>query len=229
MTLAKHPRRALDDNPYPKAPRPDPLKAILAKLDPPAPKPEPLPPLPAGAGPRAGPREAQTLRAQSKDDLATMSALVPKRESWWHVIDYEASMFRALDGPSVGIAADLDRAQWLHNCIPEATVLHTRILCDFCLSPEAQYIKPSDLFSNYDNERYAHIKLLLKTLDKQYGRNKDADSVRNVLSRRLAHPTKQRNIGFDYTPYLARVRPVLHDILNELERLRGVRFSFPAD
>jgi hypothetical protein len=37
-------RRALDDR-YPLAPRLDPLKSILAKLDPPVPRPDPLPPL----------------------------------------------------------------------------------------------------------------------------------------------------------------------------------------
>jgi hypothetical protein len=51
-TLAKHVRRALDDDPFPFALRPDPLRAILAKLDPPAPRPEPKPPLPpAGDAP----------------------------------------------------------------------------------------------------------------------------------------------------------------------------------
>jgi hypothetical protein len=46
--LAKHLRQALDYDPYPLAPRLDPLKAILAKLQPPAPRPEPLPPLRPG-------------------------------------------------------------------------------------------------------------------------------------------------------------------------------------
>jgi hypothetical protein len=36
-------RRAMDEERYFLSPRLDPLKAILAKLDPPAPKPEPLP------------------------------------------------------------------------------------------------------------------------------------------------------------------------------------------
>jgi hypothetical protein len=52
--LAKHLRQALEYDPFPLAPRLDPLKAILAKLDPPAPQPEPLPSLPAGGGPRVG-------------------------------------------------------------------------------------------------------------------------------------------------------------------------------
>jgi hypothetical protein len=46
--LAKHLRQAIDYARYPFAPRLDPLKAILAKLEPPAPRPEPPLP-PAGA------------------------------------------------------------------------------------------------------------------------------------------------------------------------------------
>lgn len=49
--LAKHLRQTLDNHRYPLAPRLDPLKAILAKLEPPAPRPEPLPPLKPGMGP----------------------------------------------------------------------------------------------------------------------------------------------------------------------------------
>jgi hypothetical protein len=47
-------RRALDEARYPLSRRYDPIKAILAKLDPPAPKPEPLPPLRPGMGPTHG-------------------------------------------------------------------------------------------------------------------------------------------------------------------------------
>jgi hypothetical protein len=52
--LTKHLRQAIDYDPYPLAPRLDPLKAILAKLDPPAPRPERLPPLKPGMGPSHG-------------------------------------------------------------------------------------------------------------------------------------------------------------------------------
>jgi hypothetical protein len=52
--LIRHLREALYYARYPFAPRLDPLKAILAKLDPPAPKPEPLPPLMPGMGPSHG-------------------------------------------------------------------------------------------------------------------------------------------------------------------------------
>jgi hypothetical protein len=52
--LARYLRRKLDDERFPFAPRLDPVKAILAKLEPTAPRPEPLPPLKPGMGPSVG-------------------------------------------------------------------------------------------------------------------------------------------------------------------------------
>jgi hypothetical protein len=52
-------KRTLEYARFPLAPRLDPLKAILAKLDPPAPA--PLPPLRAGNGPQRWAREAATV------------------------------------------------------------------------------------------------------------------------------------------------------------------------
>jgi hypothetical protein len=52
--LAKHLRHAIDYDRYPLAPRLDPLKAILAKLEPPPPQPELPPPLPSGLTTRVG-------------------------------------------------------------------------------------------------------------------------------------------------------------------------------
>jgi hypothetical protein len=49
--LVAHLRHALEYDPFPYAPRLDPLKAILAKLEPPTPQPEPLPPLRVGLVP----------------------------------------------------------------------------------------------------------------------------------------------------------------------------------
>ena len=49
--LVAHLRHALEYDPFPFAPRLDPLKAILAKLEPPTQQPEPLPPLKSGMGP----------------------------------------------------------------------------------------------------------------------------------------------------------------------------------
>ena len=52
-------RQTLDYARFPFAPRLDPLKAILAKLDPPPPKPEPRPPLQPGLVPSHGQRRRQ--------------------------------------------------------------------------------------------------------------------------------------------------------------------------
>jgi hypothetical protein len=54
VALVRLLRHAIDDDPFPHAPRLDPLKTILAKLEPAAPQPERLPPLRPGMGPRVG-------------------------------------------------------------------------------------------------------------------------------------------------------------------------------
>ena len=52
--LTRHLRQTIDYTRFPYAPRLDPLKAILAKLEPPKPRPEPLPLLRAGITPSVG-------------------------------------------------------------------------------------------------------------------------------------------------------------------------------
>lgn len=47
-------------DPFPYAPRLNPLKAILAKLEPPKPQPKPPPPLARGMGPRVGRGRSRT-------------------------------------------------------------------------------------------------------------------------------------------------------------------------
>jgi hypothetical protein len=56
LALMGHLRHALEYDPFPYAPRLDPLKAVLAKLEPPTPRAEPLPPLKPGMWPRVGRR-----------------------------------------------------------------------------------------------------------------------------------------------------------------------------
>ena len=55
-------RRAIDDDRYPIAPRLDPLKALLAKLDPPKPQPEPVRPLPPAGGTEPRPLLATPMK-----------------------------------------------------------------------------------------------------------------------------------------------------------------------
>jgi len=60
--LARHLRDALDYSRYPFAPRRDPLKAILAKLDPPKPRPATVA---AAASERRPPRRARSAAVRS--------------------------------------------------------------------------------------------------------------------------------------------------------------------
>jgi hypothetical protein len=60
--LVAHLRHALEYDPFPFAPRLDPLKAILAKLEPPAPQAEPLSPLKSGRGAKPGARKVETMK-----------------------------------------------------------------------------------------------------------------------------------------------------------------------
>jgi hypothetical protein len=62
--LIEHLRHALEYDPFPFAPRLDPLKSVLAKLEPPAPQPELLlPPLKPGMGPSVGRARLDPLKA----------------------------------------------------------------------------------------------------------------------------------------------------------------------
>jgi hypothetical protein len=97
-------------------------------------------------------------------------------------------------------------------------------LCDFCTSKRLNDIKPSDLFDNYDTDpKYKKLKALINCLAQQYGTDQP-EHARWVFDKMLAHPTKERQKSFDYTPFLDRVRPVLQAIIGEIETLRGRPF-----
>jgi hypothetical protein len=114
----------------------------------------------------------------------------------------------------------------LKNRISEGRVLHTRNLCNFCTSTLATDIRPSDLFDNYDADpKYKPLREHMKRLAQNYGRRKERSTPRWAFNKMLAHPTKDRGKGFDYSPFLNRVVPILHDIIGELETLRGCPFG----
>ncbi len=115
---------------------------------------------------------------------------------------------------------DPRRSDWLFdNMATEAIVLHARNLCDFCTSPKANDIKPSDLFDNYGADRtYTQLRRLVRRLDMKYGRG-GKGSARWAFNKMLAHPTKSRGQSFNYTRYLNRILPALRDVIAELARL----------
>ena len=122
---------------------------------------------------------------------------------------------------NISVKAD----QLLANSITETKILHTRNLCDFCTSTRRNDIKPSDLFDNYDADpRYKTLRELTKLLDQEYGKSDRHGDARWTFNKMLAHPTKERGTSFDYTSSLQRVAPMLHDIIRELETLRGRAF-----
>jgi hypothetical protein len=116
-------------------------------------------------------------------------------------------------------------SNWLlNNLITEGRVLHTRNLCDvFCGSGYKDDIKLTDLFDDYQTatHKYQHLAELVTDLKDKYETSEQGSNVRSIFNKRLAHPTKERGTGFDYRPYLQRVWPVLHEIINELWMLRG--------
>jgi hypothetical protein len=80
------------------------------------------------------------------------------------------------------------------------------------------------LFDNYDTDpEYETLRGLIKRLDQQYGKGAPGDA-RWAFNKMLAHPTQERDKGFDYSPFLDRVVPVLLEIIGEIERLRGRPF-----
>ena len=114
---------------------------------------------------------------------------------------------------------------WLNNSVSENVVLHIRNLCDFCTSPHADDIKPSDLFDNYAKDpKYKGLQRLIRRVHKKYGTNRQG-CVRWALNKKLAHSTKTRGTKFTYTRYAMRVLPVLEDVFTEMERLKGRSFE----
>jgi hypothetical protein len=80
------------------------------------------------------------------------TTIAAKRCRWWRAIGYEVSMLRGLRGLRdfpvyVTAPSSKDRTAWLlRNIITEGQVLHTRNLCDFCISENSNDITPRDLF-----------------------------------------------------------------------------------
>jgi hypothetical protein len=165
-----------------------------------------------------GAARAADCAGSPNTELTTMQAPVVDRSRWWVVIGYEVEMLQQL----INIPSqDPATKSWvLRNSITEGKVLHTRNLCDFCLSKLDSDIKPSDLFDNYDIEqKYQTLMALIEQLRQKYG--KDEGSARWAFNKMLAHPTKERGERFEYGPFLDRVLPVLQEIMREIHRLRG--------
>jgi hypothetical protein len=137
-----------------------------------------------------------------------------KGKGAWLVASYEIDMHETLlDG--------LLSPDALRNALTESIVLHARQLCEIFLS----YSGHSDNIKLFDlvpiDSQSDRLKRLIAELRKEYGNASTRDSPRWVFNKMLLHPTKNRFDRYNYKPALEQVRPLLKEIIAEIESLSG--------
>jgi hypothetical protein len=108
------------------------------------------------------------------------------------------------------------------NAVTESKVLHARQLCEIFLSrsTEADNVKLEHLIPAVDQSE--RLKELIAQLDREYGNRKIDGSPCRVFNKMLLHPTTGRTDGYDYDSALNRVRPILKEIVAEIESRMGL-------
>ena len=134
----------------------------------------------------------------------------------WGIIEYEVKMFAAMYKVLCNPPAFARLPYALKNAVEESAVLHARILCEIFLS-RAQH-EP-------DNLPLSKLFLAMKgKLGTLYGTNKKKNTPCWAFNKMLAHATSHRGRKYDYRDILADLRPVIQEMIDEIECLRGVRF-----
>jgi len=165
-------------------------------------------------------------------------ATTAERDRWMEVIKYEVWMLGETFKMGA-IQAPLSMAPSVVNAISESRLLHARNLCDFCSPPwRSNDLKPSDLFDNYDKAaKYTKLQGLVDGVTKAYTTDscpvvmpdgsKELHSPKWAFDKKLAHPTRERGISFDYSPFMNLVVPKLRlvvDVIGSLEKADGRDF-----
>lgn len=135
----------------------------------------------------------------------------------WRVASYEIDMHEnLLAGPSLATVS---------NALTESTVLHARQLCEIFLScsRETDNIKLAHLVP--ESEQSERLQQLIHELDRAYGKVREEESARWVFNKMLLHPTTERSDSYNYERALNSVRPILKQIIAEIESIRGQRFD----
>jgi hypothetical protein len=143
------------------------------------------------------------------------------RQAWLDVIGYEVWMLGETYKMQV-VQVPLFITQAVQNAITESGVLHARNLCNFCAGPwQNDDIKPSDLFENhYISWEYIWLQKLIGDVATTYnGAAVDGKSPRWAFNKKLAHPTQDRGLGFNYEPFLKLVYPKIKLLAEEIGRL----------
>jgi hypothetical protein len=164
-------RRTLDLDPYPHAPRLDPLKAILAKLDPMLPQPERLPPsLTAGVGPTSG----------------------GGNRGRKHPLDYAIAVFVVLTALATGFAACYTRRQWLTMDDTEKRQLRAYVIVS-----SARFAKDESGNIKYGVVSASGAKELMIYYDVSNEGTTPAYDVHRVIG--ISEPFVHKTLEFNYT------------------------------
>jgi hypothetical protein len=144
----------------------------------------------------------------------------------WQVIDYEVQMYfatRKLRQHSSFQNPTPERGLLL-NAIIESEGLHTRNLCEFCLSKVKGDIQLQSLVSD---EEWKALEPLVTKLHAAYGIRDNPDSPRMILNQMLMHPTDRRGPSYTYNAVFSILHPKLDEIIAKLRLVDG-RFVLPV-
>jgi hypothetical protein len=131
----------------------------------------------------------------------------------WRILDYEVQMFLGIDYVRSHLQVEGD-AQLITNALVESSLLHIRILADIFLSrgKRADDIDFAQLGFNTDSIEPA-LAEKVNTLAVAYGEANDPTSNCWILNKMLAHPTKHRTEGYDYSDLFATLDKPLRAII----------------
>lgn len=139
-------------------------------------------------------------------------------------LEYEVGKFRgALE--VAGWEAEFARNRIVKFAMTECAVLHARSLCEVFLDPwkRDDDIRLVTLFPDYPNDpKYRNLELAVKSLRDIYGEG--AGSPRQTFNELVMHTTSVRGAYGVYDRAMDALRPVILNIVREIESLIGKTF-----
>ena len=149
------------------------------------------------------------------------------RAKVWRILDYEIQMFLGINFVRSNLQVKGD-AQLIKNALVESSLLHIRILTDIFLSKgkRADDINLEQL--GFDADSVGSILAeKISALALAYGEANDATSNCWILNKRLAHPTKHRTEGYDYSDLFAALDEPLRAVIEYIYDYAKRPLPFP--
>jgi len=131
----------------------------------------------------------------------------------WRILDYEVQMFLGIDHIRSHLRVEGD-AQLIKNALVESSLLHIRILTDIFLNrgKRADDINLGQL--GFDaNSIEPILAEKISVLAMAYGEASNQTSNCWILNKMLAHPTKHRTKGHDYSDLFSALNEPLKAII----------------